>query len=274
MRIFPIVKFYTRRHWLALTICMAIMLATTLISLCFMVTQSSTVVSTQGGQIEVFDTGTSMNVYRDPSTIAVGFDLTTVIIVIALILIKKNRELLTTLSVTRYEQILSGFVYVVFMSAVLTFMGKVILPMLVYGIMALCGINVQGGWTASLILTGNNPNFFKDLYDSFIFMIALGGLFTLLGYVMVRWWKIILVAGAVLTVTAIIMFTQYSTSKFIVYLIEHIEEIVQYIEDVIIPFFDRILDNSDTALYTLRYLAFSVLCTALSYPIMRRMPVR
>lgn len=274
MRIFPIVKFYTRRHWLVLTICMAIMLATTLISLCFMVTQSSTVVNMGGGQIEVYETGTSMNVYRDPSTIAVGFDLTAVIIVIALILIKKNRELLTTLSVTRYEQILSGFAYIVFMSAALSLIGKVILPTLVYSIMALCGIKVQGGWTASMILTGNNPNLLKDVYNSFIFMIALGGLFTLLGYILVRWWKIILIAGAILIVAAVIMFTQYSTSKFIVYLIDHIEEILQYIQDVVIPFFDRVLDNSNTALYTLRYLGFSVLCTALSYPIMRRMTVR
>jgi len=271
MRIIPIAKFFFHRHWRTILICTAVILASTTISLYFLTTNMQTIVDTSDGQVEVRQV---TNAFNDPSSVGFNSDMTPIIVALAILLIKKNRDLLTTLSVTRYEQIIAGYVYMLFMSLALTLLGKMIIPALIYAMMSLLGIAVRGGWSISMILTGNNPHFMKDLYDSFIFMIALSSMFTLIGYIMVRWWKIVLIALGATVVAGIVIRTQYSNAKLIVYIMEHISEIIQYITDVIMPFIDRVLDNSNTLLYTIRYMGFSVLCTVISYPIMRRMPVR
>lgn len=275
MRIMPLCRYYMRRHVPAILIYTAIGLAMTLFTLFMMVNVSSNmVVDVSGGDLSVYETGMNSNLYNDPSGVVVSGNFSMMIVIVALLLIKRNRELMTTLSVTRYEQIVGGFVYLLIMSAGLTILSEWLVPMLTFLVMAVFSLPVRGGWSAVRILTLGSDNLLLTMYKSFIMMIASFGLLTLLGYIFQRWWKIILIAFAALTLGAIIAFSQYSTSRFITYVLENAEQIADYILDVVVPFFGRMFDSSNVFLYTLRFVGFSVVCTLISYPIMRRMPVR
>jgi len=274
MRIMPIVRYFWGRHRLGILIYCAFTFAALLISLSFMVSNTQMIVDVSDqGVIEVMEV-TDAYSNRFWVSASLNFDLTTIIAILALLLIQKNRELLTTFSVTRYEQIIAGYVYIILMSLMLALLGNFIMPALIRAIMALLDVRVRGGWTAMTVLTGNQDDFIKALYDTFIFMIALGGLYTLLGYIAIRWWKVILIAAGAAVVGGIVMFSQYSTARLTMFIIDNIQAIVRYILDVVVPFVDRVLDNGDTLLYTLRYVGFSLLCMAVSYPVMRRIPLR
>ena len=272
-RSIKLTMYHIRRHYKKILFFSAIVLALSiLIAFLNLWNARSMRMTLTGSGMEFRDAYHGVSIYTNPFAVTNGSVFSVAVWLIALFIIKREHKFLIAQSVSRIEIIVTTVCF----SAVLSLMMTLIMWLAsILGILSIWigGFNISGGWTAAALLTGNNPKLAVTLFESFSGMFASAGIYTLIGYLFVRWWKIILIiAGA--GIAALILFvTQIQVSQYLQQIAENAIEFIRWFVDTFIPY---LIDfyNDDHAFFRIGSNMLAGLATfAVSYPVMRRMPV-
>lgn len=276
MRISGVVKYHFQRRWrMSLIFVLAVCLITAITAVSLLKTgrEVSTIVNEQGQVVTHVSYG-NVAFMNDPSKLINASAFVFLIYLFSVAILSRDRRFLVSLSVPRSQILIGSFLFMLALSVCLAILGGLILPIAARLLMMLFGLPIRGGWSASAILTGNNPNLLRDVFVEFCSMMFASGLLTLFGYVFLRWWKVLLIlfgAGIVLIILLVNMI-QWQTflSSF---LRDGAHWVLNFLED----FLPRLIDffeNGDHLKLALIQLGIGLGGSCLSYPVMRGMPVR
>jgi hypothetical protein len=233
-----------------------------------------------GTQVMAFIDGTitpvtaysGMSMYSNPEVVVGGGLLTAFVWMSALWLSMREHKFMVSISVTRIEILLSAVYYLAALSAIMT--GTLwISSTLGRAVMWASGFKLRDGWDAYTLLTGNNSNLSADLLLSFTNKFLYASVYSLTGYIFVRWWKVILIGFGALIALIITVTTQIQLPAYLTDLRPFFEWLVQWIYETVMPIIRGFFDESRLYVRALRDLGFALIYFALCYPVMRKMTV-
>lgn len=225
------------------------------------------------GDISIETTNSGLTMYINPAAIVSASSYSYVVAILALIIIGRERQFFVSMSTTRYEVLIGSFLFLITMALALTVVGGLILPILVRLILPLMGFTTKGGWTVNTILIGGDSLWWRTLILNFLDMVEMAGWVTLVGYLIKRWWKIMLILGGAGIVVFILMVTQLSSTRFVQALGQWAIETIDWFMNEGWPAIERYFSETNLGIIALRKVGVGVGLTALSYPIMRWMKV-
>jgi len=275
---FALTGYFFRRNWKKLAIFLAALMALSLYVL--FVAEGALPVTTDVlhtiDGIEVTQAVTGMKIYEDPSAFTSPGLMQCFIAISAVWLMWRERRFLVTLSLTRGRVLLGSQGYLLVLSVVMT-LCYMLLPALGRMILWACGFHLQLPWSAGVILTGGDPDWWIDMLQMLAGCIYLAGWWTLLSAVWLRWWKIILILDAVGLALLILFASQirWLDSGVLMELEKHAGDLVLWIFDRLVPAIEKFAEYISTHYLHLMGLqaGAGVLFSVLTYPVIRGMKV-
>jgi len=224
--------------------------------------------------------------FIDPADFTSSSSFSILVTVFALWLVNRERKFMVSLSVTRRELLLGSLYFLIALAALMT-AAQYLVDVIGRGVMWIAGTTPRGGWNArfiaghsptagwsvELLFTGGNPRWAEVLLSNFSAMVSDAGIYTLIGYLFLRWWKVILIMLASGIVLLIVLATQIRFFQQLNELANFLTWFVQWLVETAIPAIIDFVYNSSLWLVVSRNAAICAACFALSYPVMRKMPV-
>jgi len=210
--------------------------------------------------------------YTNPEVVVGGGLLTAFVWMSALWLSMREHKFMVSLSVTRVEILLTSIYYLATLSVIMT--GVLwVSSTLGRAVLWVSGFKLRDGWDAYTLLTGKNSNILGDLLLSFTGKFLYAGAYSLTGYILMRWWKVILIGFGALIALIITVTTQIDLPAYITDLRPFFEWLVQWIYETAIPIIRGFFEESRLYVLTLRDMGLALFYFALCYPVMRKIAV-
>ncbi len=276
MRMLGVMNYHWRRRWLEallFAVLVTLVLVTTLVmTVPWMHTTTQMQVGPQG-HVQINTLFSEATLSKNPNALSDYSNYAFLIMVFALLTLKRNRQFLVSLSISRWETLAGSFLFLVTMSAALTLLGGFIMPTLVRAVLWPLGFPIRGGWTLEALLIGNDAGFFSGLWWSLCLMVMIAGLSVLIGYIMLRWWKVVLIAFAVAIAGGIFFIKMVEWSSYVRDFAETLIDWIQWSANTALPAIQNFFARTSLNWLALQMMGVGVLSTALSYPVMRGMKV-
>lgn len=280
MRIRGVARHLYRRYTLAMAVYMLLVAAIALGTALMLSAQPGQIklVLLEDGRMAVEKTLTGF-VLRENLGALIGMDSFSVaIFALALIVTRRDREMLIGMSVTRWEILLGSGAFLFSLSALVALSGVFVLPVICRAILWIANFPVAGGWDINALLTGRRPaaQLLSDAALGACGMISTAGLTTLFGYILLRWWKALALALGALVVLVIVLTTQVQIA---VYLRSISGQLITWAQRAVERLLPAILDYLEGArLSPLRQaltdLGLGLAGAVISYPVMLGLKVR
>lgn len=275
MKIMGVMKYHWRRRWfLSMVFCLgSVAIMGVMLAVMFLMFREVTSVVNAEGQIVQHVSYTNLRLVSD-SRISVTYSgLSFLVFLFSLAILNRDRRFLVSLSVPRYQILLGSFLFLVSLALALAVLSGLILPALTRLVMMGIGFPVRGGWSATAVLTGNNINMGRDVLLEVCSMICTAGVFTLLGYVFLRWWKILLILGSAFIVAIILLVAMINWESMLSVYALRLADWLQWLVETWLPRVVEFFRNPEPVRTGLIQLGVGVGCSILSYPVMRGMKV-
>jgi len=274
MRVKAVNSYFWRRYGMGVGIYFAIYLAMVIIvALVMMRVTAIETVRLNTGNVEMMTTHDGMRAYDDASSITSDIPYVMLIPVLGFLVIRRDRRFLVAMSTARYEVLTGSLAFLLSMSLSLAVVGSIIMPTVSNLILWAMGFSIRGGWTALSVVTGGHADWWRTMLINLFDMIQYAGIATILGYVMLRWWKPILIASVAGIVVLILIATQLYMNTYVQKLAESAIWLINKLVEEIWPAFERYMSGTNLALIAGQKIAVGIGLTALAYPIMRGMKV-
>lgn len=209
----------------------------------------------------------------DPSRLIDPSAFGLLVCILALGTVKRDREFLVSCSVPRHQIWLGTCGFLIVMSVGLAVIGGFIAPALCRAVLMLFGFSFRGGSTLATILTGGNADMFSSILIAAMQMVGSAGGYMLAGYMLLRWWKIILIAFVAFIAAIVLMVQMVQWETFLAQVIVDLAKWVEWAAERLIPLIETFLNQSNRMVWALRALGAGLGCMLLSYPILRGMKV-
>ncbi|MDL2206626.1 hypothetical protein LJC33_06940 [Eubacteriales bacterium OttesenSCG-928-N13] len=272
--ILGVTKYYERRRRWTVLICILATIAISLIAM-FSELHNAQRVMVSISPSGVLETTTTyhgyVSVLSDPSNLSYVGTLMFLVVVLTVMSLHRDRRFLVSLSVTRYQQLLGMYLYLICMAIGLILLGGVLLPILTRALLLVLGYPLKGGWDT--LLTGGNANMARDLFVNFCQMISSIGWFALIGYVVNRWWKVLLILMGAGIVLLIAFLNLINISSFVMNFADSLLDWARWAVDTVIPWLEEFFKEENILPQALTAMASGVVCMIISYPVMRGMRV-
>lgn len=275
MNIMGVAKYHWRRRWFLSAAFVLTMVVIVLVSAGVLILNNRTVsmaLDAQGRVIEHVSYDT-VAFQSDPSRLINPSAFGMLVFLFALAILKRDRMFLVSVSVPRYQVLLGSFVFLTSLSVALALIGGIIAPVFCRAVLWAVGFPIRGGWNAQALFTGNNPNLMRDILISICDMIGSAGLFTLLGYIFLRWWKPLLILFGAGIAVMILLVTMVQWETYIAQLLLRAADWVQWAIEQLIPMIQNFFSGENQVAWAWTELIAGFACTALAYPVMRGMKV-
>ena len=236
-------------------------------------TKTFGVVITETGQYVENVEYYGMAQYNNPETFGNTIFLTWCLIALSISFAGKYRRFFISLSVSRYELLIGNFLHLVSLAALFT-VAAWLIPFLSRLVLLSTGFRFAQGVSTREIILGSSKNVLFDgirIFCEFVLAIGIG---TFVGYLFVRWWKIILVLMGTGVVMLIVVASQHALGRNMELLTRFIIWLQDWMSTSLLPFLKSVLRAPITWRSLLYYFLTGVVFTGLSYPILRRMPVK
>ncbi len=211
--------------------------------------------------------------YRTPKTFDNTGILLWCLIFLSIYFAGKYRKFFISLSVSRYEMLIGNFLYLASL-AVIFIVAAWLTPFLSRMALLLTGFRFASGVSMREIIWGSSKNILFDGAKIFCEFVLTIGISTFVGYLFARWWKIILLLMGLGIVSMIIVVMQVQLGKNLELLIRFADWLAEWMRMSFIPFIEKVVTTSITWKTLAYYFLMGVGFTALSYPILRKMPVK
>lgn len=270
-----VIKYHWRRRWLLMAVFVVATLAITLMSawslLSFMREVNMTIDAR--GQIVDHVSYTGVSILDDPSQLLNTSSFGMLMFILALCTINRDRRFLVSCSVPRYRIWLGTCLFLIATAVGLTILGTFVVPAICRAALLLLGIPLKGGWDLGMLLTGGNTDILKSCAASCMEMIGTAGWSMLLGYLLLRWWKpiLILIGAGIAAIILLVQMIQWET--FVVQWLAHLEDWVRWAADQLIPWIREFYSQDNQLTWSAYECGAGILFMGLSYLIMRGMKV-
>lgn len=272
MRALSAAKYYFRQYRLAVLITLLIVTVTSIISLVSIsFYDNMEVLDVGGGSLSMVRGYPNLRFYQDPSQIMDASFLVMLTVILAFIIVSRDRRFFVSLSVSRWESLLGSLIFLAGCSVALSVIGGFILQTVVRLVLMLLRISPAGGWSIQTLLGVQKQDWWRAHLLTLLDMVEAIGIATFVGYVLARWWKPLLIASIAFVAVVIVVATQLSTTSFVQRMLEWGRWAIEWIIDQLIPAMDRYFSNTNLAFIAARKIAVGVGLTALSYPVVRWM---
>jgi len=272
MRAVRLTRYHFARHERKILIYVLIALIISLSSALFILPYTESRVMVNTGDTVVIDRAhVGMAMYEVPAEFTSPFLFTALVALSALWLTGRERKFLVSMSVTRRELLLCSLYYLVLLSVILT-IAQFAVAIVGRGVMWIAGFAPRGGWTVEKLVTGG-PGWAERHLSDFTVRLRYAGVYTLIGYLFARWWKVIVIAFASGVALLIVLISQVNLIRLLPQLFDYLTWLIPWIFTEAIPAVIDYLTNSSTWEGVAVNLVICLGAFALSYPVMRRMPV-
>ncbi len=275
MNAVSVIKYHWRRRFFLMAVFVAATLVITLASawslLSFMREVNMTV--NAQGQIVNHVSYTGVSILDDPSRLMNTSAFGLLIIILATCTIHKDRRFLVSCSVPRYRIWLGTCLFLIAAAMGLTLVGTFVVPAICRAALLGMGIPLKGGWALSALLTGGNADVWKGCAAGCMELIGTAGWSMLLGYVLLRWWKPVLILIGALIAAIILLVKMVQWETFIVQWLAHLEDWVEWAMDQLIPWIRAFYEQDNQLQWSAYECGAGLVYMSVSYFIMRGMKV-
>lgn len=275
MKIMGVMKYHWRRRWfLTMVFCLGVLVVTALVAGSLIVrSREVTNVVNAEGQIVPHVSYTNVTFAANPDRLMDASAFSFLVFLFSLAIVNRDRRFLVSLSVPRYQILLGSMLFLLSLALALAVLGGLILPVLARLVLMGIGFPIRGGWSAAAVLTGNNINMGRDVLLEVCSMICTAGVFTLLGYVFLRWWKVLLILGSAGIVAIILLVAMVNWQSMIGVYAAQLLDWLEWFVETWLPRIVEFFQNPEPVRIGLIQLGVGVGCSILSYPVMRGMKV-
>ena len=209
----------------------------------------------------------------DPSRIMNPSVFSMLIAILALATIRKDREFLVSCSVPRHQIWLGTCGFLLLSAVGICLVGGLIAPSICRMVMLLAGLPLAGGWSAQTILFGGDAQWSFMMITSLLSLIGMAGNYMLVGYLCLRWWKIILVLFCVMILSLILLVKMVQWETFVAQLVRDVAIYAERFIGWAVRFVDSLMSRDGQMKLALWSMGWGVIGMLLSYPVMRGMKV-
>lgn len=275
MNVLSVTKYHWRRRRFLTLLFVVGMIAVVFVNAGVLMANAREVVSTVDAQGRIVERVTypGLAFQYDPSRLINPSAFSLLIVILALITLRRDREFLVSCSVPRYRIWLGTCAFLILMSAALAIVGGVVAPAFCRVVLLVCGLPLRGGWDLGMILTGGDNNLMMSMLISLMGMIGSAGGFMLFGYLMLRWWKIILILLCALIASVVLMVKMIQWETFLAQVLTDLARWAEWAVERLIPWFEELFSQDNMLTWALYQMYFGLASMLLTYPIMRGMKV-
>lgn len=273
MRAWGLMCFQMKRQRVKMILYVSCVLAISLVSI-FMLLPYARTLSLEGGvgDMAVRESNAGLTLYDNPASMTNASLFSAFVWISALWLVRRERKFEVSLSVARFEMLAGSFLYIVAAAAAMT-LSYLLVSVVGRGVMWLGGFRLRNGWNLKVLLTGGDDRLCQTLLVAFTGMISTACAYTFIGYLMARWWKQILILFAVGVALLILFLTQMNTVRLFMLARDWLAQNVAWLVDELLAAYVRAVLESNPYQVALYDLLIALGAMALSYPVMRGMPV-
>lgn len=275
MNVMAVAKYQWRRQHKLIYIYIGIMLLSVIITaaaLMFSMREVSMTIDQTGRIVNHVSYG-AVAFLDDPSRILEPSAFTMLIIILVFVALRRDREFLVSCSVPRYRVLLGSLAFLGIMSVALSVVGGLVAPAILRVALLLFGFPLKGGWSVNTIILGGNARLPLDMLTATMDMMAFAGIYTMLGYIFLRWWKVILVLFGAFVGTIILLVAMVQWQTVVAQIVMNFADWVEWAMEQLIPLIESFFSKENQLVYSTRFLGVGLISMLISYPVMRGMKV-
>ena len=272
MNAFNIMKYHWRRQRVLMLIIIIATIAMALFSFFMMMRYTYEVRTVMNAQGVIEQQATYGNM-SDPSSVLNPSVFSMLVVFLSIYTIRKDREFLVSCSVPRYRIWMGTCLFLIATAIGLVLIGGMIAPMLCRIVLLLFGFPLAGGWSASSICLGGDQNLPRHMLMALMNMIGSAGGWMLFGYLMLRWWKIILILLGAMIVGLIVMIQMVRWESVFTQYMREFADKIQFLFDHLERFMKNFMSDESRMRRAVYAMCSGFVGMILSYPIMRGIKV-